>query len=127
MTEGVRITRKAPEFIPSGEWLRPLRDYLIVRPEAHKPKASIEVVERQRETVRGTVVAAGPGTHPWIYNRDRSQRRRSKHFVPTQVKPGDLVELGGWEIDGYIFPQVMVNGHMHFICQEQDVCGIVEQ
>lgn len=120
---GVRLTRQTLDFVST---LRPLRDWLVIRPEEHKPKTSLAVVERQRETVRGTVVAAGPGTYPWKYNADRSKRWESKVFVATQVKPGDTVELGGWEIDGYAFPKVMMNGELHFMCKEQDVCGITE-
>lgn len=121
---GVQLTRKTPDFVPG---LRPLRDRIVVKPKARAIKGAIAVVERHGETVRGTVVAAGPGTYPWKYNADRSKRWQSKVFVPTQVKPGDTVELGGWELNGYAFPEVYVNGVRCFICQEADVAMIVEE
>jgi co-chaperonin GroES (HSP10) len=120
---GVRVTRKTTDFVAN---LRPLRDWLVVKPEPPKITSTLEVIERTGETVRGVVVSAGPGTYPWKYNADRSKRWASKVFVPTQVKPGDTVELGGWEINGYSFPTVMMNGEACFLCQEQDICGIVE-
>ena len=122
---GVKLNRKTTDFVATGEVLRPLKDYLVIRPLQWNPSALIEVAGGDRHTLRGVVVSVGPGRYPWIYNTDRSQRRLSRSFVPTQVKAGDVVELGGLEINGYSFPEIMIGGERHFLCQEQDVCGVV--
>lgn len=123
---GVTLRRKTTDLIAPGETLRPLKDRIVVKPLGWRPSAIIEIAGSDRPTLRGTVVAAGPGTYPWIYNADRSQRKESKCFVPTQVKLGDTVELGGLEIGGYQFPEILIDGELHFVCQEQDVCWVNE-
>ena len=46
--------------------------------------------------------------------------------IPTEVKPGDVVELGGLEIDGYKFKTVDIDNLQHVLCQEADVCFVCE-
>jgi hypothetical protein len=45
--------------------------------------------------------------------------------IPTEVKPGDLVEVGGLELNGYQFPQVTIGSELHVVCQEQDVAMVI--
>lgn len=75
-------------------------------------------------TVRGEVLAIGPGEYPNIYNADRSTVRKSKRFRPTEIEPGQIVHLGGLDIGGYAFPRVQMNGEEVIICSEKDVCGV---
>lgn len=120
-----RITH-APDMVGESETLRPLRDQLIVKPLKWEPSKIIEVVSSKRKPLRGVVVAAGPGCYPKLYNKDRSKSWDSAVFRPCEVKVGDMVELGGLEIDGYLFPQVMLGNEPHVICREADVAVVIE-
>lgn len=124
MSEGVVIDRECTDVLPPGTRLRPLRDQIVVKPLAWEPSKTIQIAGDTRKPLRGIVVAAGPGCFPKRYNRDRSKTWDSKAFRPTQVKVGDVVELGGLEIGGYRFQQVVMDNEMHVICREEDVTGI---
>ena len=124
-SSGVRIERRTTDLIPQGAKIRPLRDQIIVKPLEWSPSKVLKVYGGTRKPVRGIVVACGPGHFPTRYNANRSKSWESKAFLPTDVKVGDTVELGGLEIDGYSFPQVMIGNELHLIAREADVCGIV--
>lgn len=124
-TSGVRLESKRHEVIPTTQRIRPLRDYIVVRPLEWEPSRTIQIAGNARRTLRGTVTAVGPGCYPKRYNRDRSKTWDSKAFRRTQVRVNDVVELGGLEIDGYSFPQILIGNELHIICREEDVCGVV--
>lgn len=121
---GIELDRSRTDVLPPGATLRPLRDQIVVRPLEWKPSSIIAIAGNDRRPLRGVVVAAGPGCYPKRYNRDRSKTWPSAQFRPTQVKVGDTVELGGLELGGYMFPQIMIDNVMHVICREEDVTGI---
>lgn len=123
-SSGVRIERKGTDVIPAGQTLRPLRDQLIVKRLDWTPSKIIQVAGDTRKTLRGVVVAAGPGCYPWRYNADRSKRWQSRALRKTEVKVGDIVQLGGLEANGYGFPEVIIDNELHIICREEDVCGV---
>jgi co-chaperonin GroES (HSP10) len=114
---GVELTRKSLDFVEGS--LRPLGDRIIVKPMPLKLSATL-ITDYQGKYARGMVVAVGPGEYPNVYNENRSKRRPLKAFRKTEVKVGDIVELGS-----YTFPEVMLNGERHLIASEKDVCGIV--
>jgi hypothetical protein len=130
-TSSARIEQK-PDFIPAGSKLRPMRDVLIVKPLDVQLNETI-ISPWNGKTIRGQVVAAGPGEYPNIHEKGQTDGkpyhtiRKSRVFVPTQVKPGDIVELGGMELKGYLFPTVVIGTELHVICTEKDVCGVVNQ
>jgi co-chaperonin GroES (HSP10) len=122
------------DILPAGTKLRLLRDRLLLRPLDWVPSSLIQVVRHGRP-LRGVVEAVGPGR---LYRRYKphpnDSRKRTyvetKHFIPTQVMVGDVVELGGlnaYDGAGYNFPQVTIGTETFIIVQEQDVAGIVEQ
>jgi co-chaperonin GroES (HSP10) len=129
---GAEIVAK-PEILPAGTKMRMMGDRILVKPLPVEHSAVIEVVESVRP-MRGIVVAVGPGMNPYkhkphAYDRNKKTVVVSNHFVPTQVKVGDLVELGGANVfdgKGYQFPQVLIGTELHVICTERDVAGIVE-
>lgn len=129
MKDGVRLADRSTNPILPGETIRPLREILLVRP-LDLPLGSKIIAPFKGETVRGEVVAAGPGRYPWIYRREYRDgkevrtRKESKQFVPTTVKVGDIVQLGGMELGGYLWKHVQVDGIDHVICSEQDVAFI---
>lgn len=126
---GKRITDKSPTFLPEDVQLRMTRDHILVR--------STEAIESQHiiahwdgAPTRGVVVSVGPGTYLNVHRRGKKDGKdyhtvkQSTRFTPTEVKPGDVVELGGREIGGYLFQQVMIGAVPHIVCREQDVAFV---
>lgn len=121
---GVSLTRKRVDRIPADAQLRPLRDQIVVKPLAWQPSKILEVVYQGRP-LRGEVLAVGPGHYAKQYNKDRSKSWDSKQFTPCDVKIGDIVELGGLEIRGYAFDELLWGNQPIVVCREADVTGIV--
>ncbi len=111
---------------------RLLGDRMLIRPLPWKPSETLDVVRFGRP-VRGEVVAIGPGEHPKKYKRNAAGEKcgyvLSKHFRPTELKPGDVVEVGGINIfdgEGYKFEEYIVGNETLLMCSEKDVavvCG----
>lgn len=122
-----RITHDGNTFIYAHEKIRPLRDWMVIEPlpVAH---SSILVVLEDMKPTRGLVKAIGPGCYPKKYDHpDKHKRTKmwdSKHFLPTQIKVGDIVDLGGREIKGYAFQSFLWGDKPHLMCREPDVCGV---
>lgn len=131
------IPKGKPEVI-NGK-LRMAGDRILLKPlewegeEVHGAGSRIAVV-RSGRPLRGVVREVGPGIHP-VSKRIKSadgQKQRiefSKRFRPTEVKPGDIVELGGLNIydgKGYNFPEVIYNGERCLIVTERDVAILRE-
>lgn len=117
---------RLPEIIPRTSTIRPLRDKILVKPLDWEPSKILEVIRHGRP-LRGEVVAVGPGSYPKRYSPARDKTWDSKTFVPTQVKPGDIIELGGLNIfdgQGYEFTEVVYGTERLLMCQEADVVGI---
>lgn len=118
-------------IVDSVASVRLLGDRILLKPLAWEPSKLIEVVRHGRP-LRGLVMAIGPGIHPIckrVKHGDKQRVEYSKRFRPTEVKPGDVVELGGLNIfdgKGYDFPEVVVGNETMLICTERDVCMVVE-
>jgi hypothetical protein len=111
------------------EQIKLLGDRILIRPLAWEPSKIIEVVRHGRP-LRGEVMAVGPGHNPLKYRKVNGKKLMdySKRFRPTEVRVGDVVELGGLNIfdgKGYEFPQVMVGLESMLIATERDVVGVV--
>lgn len=123
---GVRFADKAVNFVSQGQTIRPLRDQILVKP---LPVALGDRIQADwhGQVLRGIVTAAGPGCYPNIHARGFKDGkpyhtvRQSKVFRATELKIGDVVELGGREIGGYLFPKVWFDGDWCVICREADV------
>lgn len=117
--------RKSPDFAPQGT-IRPLRDNVLVKVLDLQLSDTL-IAEWVGKPVRGVVVAAGPGRYPNVHKkgqRDGKDWRSvedSPQFRPTEVKVGDIVELGGFDIGGYAFTQIMVDNQLHLMVSEQDI------
>ena len=123
---GVRIGNETLDFIKASERIRPLRDGIVVEP---LPVDSTVLVECWKP-IRGRVLAVGPGHYPKRYDGPKGKRTKSwdsKSFLPCDVKVGDLVELGGKEIGGFLHRTVRWGKREVVICREADVCVIVEE
>lgn len=129
---GGELSFSSTTYIHPDEQLKPMHDYIIVEPLAIEHSKILAVVE-DIKPVRGVVKAVGPGHYPLCYDHpDKHKRKkmwRSKTFLPTQVKVGDIVELGAVKIDGrmagYSFQQIQWGSKMHIVCREADVAAIV--
>jgi co-chaperonin GroES (HSP10) len=108
--------------------IRMMHDRILLKPMDWDASKTIIAIRHGRP-VRGEVVAVGPGHNPIKYKPNAQGQRAkmdySKHFRRTEVKPGDVVELGGlnqYDGKGYQFTEVIYNGELHVICSERDVC-----
>lgn len=133
--EGVRLHDKSLNFV-SGK-VRPKEDWLIVKPLPPNLSQTI-AANWNGEAVRGKVIAAGPGKYPNIHTKGfrpgkdgKPEQfrtvRKSKVFVPTEVKPGEVVQLGGMDIGGYLWKHLILDGEDHIWCMEADVCFVEEK
>jgi hypothetical protein len=121
---GVRLGNECLAFIKANETLRPLRDHIVVEPLPANPTIIIDTWR----PIRGVVRAVGPGCYPKRYDGRKGQRTKSwdsKSFLPTEVKVGDTVELGGKEIKGYLHPTIRWGAKEMVVCREADVALIV--
>lgn len=118
--------------------LRMVGDRILLKPlewegeSVHGHGAVLQVIRHGRP-LRGRVIAVGPGHNPLKYKANaqgkRAQMDYSKRFRPTEVKPGDVVELGGlnqFDGKGYSFTEVLYNGEKCLICSERDVAIVRE-
>jgi hypothetical protein len=123
-----RVGNECFDSIPAGATVRPLRDQLFIEPIPWPFSDIIEVVYTGRP-LRGRVLAAGPGCYEKRYDGPKGKRTKmwdSPHFSPTEVKVGDVVQLGGLSIDGYLFQTVRWGDKTCVICRERDVTGVEE-
>ena len=115
-------------ILPAGTKLRMTGDRILIRP-LEWDASKIIIAIRDGRPVRGEVVAVGPGRHPIKYANGRSVMKLSNHFQPTEVKVGDIVELGGLNIfdgKGYQFPELVIGTETFLVITERDVAGIRE-
>lgn len=87
--------------------IRPLRDYLAVRP-LPDAQAGLVFVVREGRPRRGEVLAVGPG------------KRVKGRYRPWGTRVGDVIQF----TDVCNYPKCTVNGEELLILQEADVCGI---
>jgi len=125
---GERQGNESLTTVAAGETLRPLRDRIVVKPVEWKPSAILEVVHDVRP-VRGQVLAVGPGRFQKRYRKNEQGQINwvgdTDRWEAMEVKVGDIVELGGLELKGYMFPTLLSAEHGEvMIIQQADVCGI---
>lgn len=116
--------------IPAEKSIRCTGDHIIVEPLDVVHSAFLIVLEETRP-VRGIVKVVGPGRHPIRYNHpDKSRRTKmwySPYFQPTEVKVGDVVELGSPQDGrGYAFQSFIWGDKLHIGCTERDVAAVCQ-
>ncbi len=133
---GVRLGRKRVDFIPADCHIRPLRDQIIVKPLPWEPsptlkKLGIEIVWKGG-VLRGEVLAVGPGIYHNIHRKGKKDGKdfhtvhESRYLTPTDVKVGDIVELGGLEVHGYDhWLTIQWGDQLCIVASERDVTGVV--
>jgi hypothetical protein len=130
---GARIAKKTSTYIGKNERIICLRDHIVVKPDRPQWSPIIQV-EWKGQHLKGTVVAVGPGCWPNLHARGKKDGkdwrtiRPSKAFRPTELHCGDVVELGGSEIGGYLFESIMIETDdgltEHVVCREADVAAV---
>lgn len=126
---GTRVTNELLTFVREDERIRCLRDHIVVEPLDIDHGTCMALVYRG-QPVRGKVLAVGPGHFAKKYDGPKGKRTKSwdsKRFTPCDVQVGDLVDLGGLEIDGYLFTRVIWGSRDVVICREADVAAVVEE
>ena len=124
--DGVRVGNESHTVIPEEAVIRPLRDQIILEPIPWPFSDTIEVVYTGRP-LRGKVKAIGPGIFPKRYNGPKGVRTKSwdsQAFRPCDVKVGDIVQIGGLSLGGYLFQTFYWGMKQHVICSERDVTAI---
>ncbi len=120
-----------PQYICANvAQFRPLGDRILLRPLKWEPSKILEVVRHGR-TLRGEVMAIGPGINPAKYKHRNGKKLMdySRHFRRTEIKVGDVVELGGLNIydgKGYQFTEVLIGTEVFVVCTERDVAIVCE-
>lgn len=130
--QGGELSYESTTYVAPDKQIRCLHDHMVVEPLGVDHSRILMVIEHTKP-LRGIVKAVGPGHYPLCYDHpDKSKRTkmwRSKQFQKTEVKVGDLVELGAVRIDGrivgYSFQQIYWGRKMHIICAERDVSGVI--
>ena len=131
---GIRLRDQSLNFV-EGQ-VRPKEDWLLIKSLPPHLSQTISA-DWNGEPVRGQVVEAGPGKYPNLHKRywkagkdgrpiEIREIKKSKIFRPTEVKPGDIVHLGGMELGGYLWKHVLIDNVDHIWAMEADVCGIEE-
>lgn len=130
--DGIRPRDKSLNFV-SGK-IKPTEDWLIVKPLPPRLSQTI-AAHWNGEVTRGEVIAVGPGKYRNLHERgfkpgkegkaeQYRKVRKSKVFVPTEVKVGEIVNLGGMDIGGYLWKHIQVDGQDCVWCMEADVCFV---
>jgi co-chaperonin GroES (HSP10) len=119
---GVAMHDENITFIPADTKLRPLRDQMIIEP-LDVVHSRILILPPSDKTLRGRVLAIGPGYYPTQYDSpDRHKRTTSwagMAFMPTEVKMGDIVRLEGFNNESFFW------GDKYCIhAREQDVTAV---
>lgn len=127
--DGKRLHDRSYNALMPGETIKPLRDQIILEVLPLKLSETI-IASFQGDSVRGRVKAVGPGTYPNRHYRGKKDGKEWRHikassqFRPTEVKIGDIVQLGGMELGGYLWPHLQIDGKDCVVCTEKDVACI---
>lgn len=130
---GGELSYDSVTYVEPDAQIMPKHDFIVVEPLGVDHSTILTVIEHVKP-LRGLVKAVGPGHYPLCYDHPDKHKRtkmwRSKTFQPTQIKVGDVVELGAVKIDGrmagYSFQQILWGSKTHLICREADVSGVVD-
>jgi len=92
--------------------LRPIHDYLVVRPDEpeNKTPSGLHLPNPAKQS-RGVILAAGPG----------NRHAKTAAVIPIQVKAGDRVVYLE-----HVAKEVEVDGEKLTVITERDVIGVIE-
>lgn len=123
------LSFKGITMFEADEKIQPRGDWLCIEP-LDAVFSNLVYIQHETKPLRGIVKAVGPGCYPKRYDHADKQKRtkmwRSPAFRPTQVKIGDIVELGGLEHGGYAFESFYWGDKIHIMAREEDVAGVLD-
>jgi hypothetical protein len=134
---GVRMSGHTDNYVPASVAIKPLHDRILVHPLDVTLSRTIQVIYHT-QPVRGIVLACGPGTYPIRYRYGDKDGKRVKVASihtgkrrPIEVRPGDIVELGGTHNTadggrrrGYSWESLFWGDCFVIWATERDICGI---
>jgi hypothetical protein len=124
---GTALNPETIDFIPASCVLKPMRDQMIVEPIDILHSRVLIVPPHSSKLVRAKVLMVGPGHYPNRYNGPKGKRTKimaGTVFVPTEVKPGDIVHLDGRGSGKSVFDAFYWGDKYCLHAREADVAGI---
>lgn len=126
---GLALSTETIDFIPGDTKLRCLRDQMIVEPIDIMHSRLLIIPPHQSKLVRAKVLAIGPGHYPNRYDGPKGKRTKMMAgtvFVPTEVKPGQIVHLDGRQTGKGAF-DAFYWGDKYCLHARQEDCAGIEQ
>lgn len=103
--------------------LKPLHDWAVIRPaDAQEMTASGLYIPdtAQDKPYEGTVIAIGPGALEEEKYGKKKVEGKERKFIPTTIKPGDLVLYGKYAGQTYT-----ISGEDLVLVRERDILGCI--
>lgn len=133
VSQGVRVDHDTETYLQSSARVRPLRDWICIEVLDWRPSSYLEVMYFGKP-LRGRVLVIGPGRYPIKYNGPKGLRTESWEsgerepavFVPITVKVGEIIELGGLELRGYLFTSFYWGPRKCLMVREADVAIVYD-
>jgi chaperonin GroES len=103
--------------------LKPMNDWAVIRPSdaAEKTAGGLYIPDSAKEKPReGVVEAIGPGAFEEEKNGKKKDQTKKRKFVPSSVKPGDLVLY-----ERYAGQTYAIDGEDLVLVRERDILGIL--
>jgi chaperonin GroES len=103
--------------------LQPMNDWAVVRPSdaAEKTAGGLYIPDSAKEKPReGVVEAIGPGAYEEEKFGKKKTEKKDRKFIPTTVKPGDLVLY-----ERYAGQTYTIDNEELVLVRERDILGIL--
>lgn len=126
---GVRVSNALLTFVREDETIRCLRDHIVVEPLDIDHGTMLQLVYRG-QPVRGKVLCVGPGRFQKKYDGPKGKRSKSwdsKQFSICDIREGDLVDLGGLELGGYLFTRIIWGNTDVVTAREADIAVVIDE
>lgn len=102
--------------------LKPLHDWAVIRPSdaQEMTESGLYIPDTAKDKpYEGTVTAIGPGAYEEEKYGKKKEEGKERKFIPTTVKPGDLV------LYGYAGQTYTIDGEELTLVRERDILGIL--
>jgi chaperonin GroES len=103
--------------------LKPMNDWTVIRPSdaAEKTAGGLYIPDSAKEKPQeGIVEAIGPGAYEAEKFGKKKDEKKKRKFIPTTVKPGDLVLY-----ERYAGQTYAIEGEDLVLVRERDILGIL--
>ncbi|MFA5073518.1 MAG: co-chaperone GroES [Nitrospirota bacterium] len=103
--------------------IKPLHDWAVIRPSAEEDltEGGLYIPDTAKEKPHeGIVEAIGPGAYE-EEQRHKKRNEKERRFIPTVVKPGDLVLYEPYGGRSYT-----IEGHEFVLVREKNILGTLE-